>query len=221
MERIVKEALRYLGFRGRPADEETVRMAEEILQELQHTLIPKCVYKRYAVAVTERTVVLDGWRIESEKLAHHLRGCKAAYLFAATLGVQADRKIRQLSARSMTRGAVANAVCSARIEDYCDAMQAQLAEAEGAQGFYLRPRFSPGYGDFALESQREIFARLACEKRIGVTLTDALLMTPFKSVSAVIGVTDTPDCTYRKCLNCTKTDCAFRAEDETETERKS
>ena len=221
MERIVKEALRYLGFRGRPADEETVRMAEEILQELQHTLTPKCVYKRYAVAVTERTVVLDGWRIESEKLAHHLRGCKAAYLFAATLGVQADRKIRQLSARSMTRGAVANAVCSARIEAYCDAMQAQLAEAERAQGFYLRPRFSPGYGDFALESQREIFARLACEKRIGVTLTDALLMTPFKSVSAVIGVTDTPDCTYRKCLRCTKTDCAFRAEDETETERKS
>ena len=130
MERIVKEALRYLGFRGRPADEETVRMAEEILQELQHTLTPKCVYKRYAVEVTERTVVLDGWRIESEKLAHHLRGCKAAYLFAATLGVQADRKIRQLSARSMTRGAVANAVCSARIEDYCDAMQAQLAEAQ-------------------------------------------------------------------------------------------
>ncbi|MCF2652160.1 vitamin B12 dependent-methionine synthase activation domain-containing protein [Anaeromassilibacillus senegalensis] len=206
----LKEVLRYLGFRGRPADAETVRTAEEIAEDFLHILTPKCVYKRYAVEVTDHTVTLDGWRIESEKLAHHLRGCKAAYLFAATLGVQADRRIRQIAARSMSRGTVANAVCSALIESYCDEMQAELAERELREGLYLRPRFSPGYGDFALESQREIFARLECEKRIGVALTDTLLMTPVKSVSAVIGVADTADCTYRRCQNCTKTDCAFR-----------
>ncbi|MGN0479264.1 MAG: vitamin B12 dependent-methionine synthase activation domain-containing protein [Hominenteromicrobium sp.] len=210
-----KETLRYLGFRGRPADAETLRMVDETAADLLKTLTPKCVWRRYPAEVTETAVTLDGWRIESEKLAHHLRGCRAAYLFAATLGVQADRRIRQLSAGSAARGAVANAVCSALIESYCDEMQAKLAETEAADGLYLRPRFSPGYGDFALESQREIFLRLECEKRIGVTLTDALLMTPFKSVSAVIGVTDVPDCTYRRCRNCGKTDCAFRTDGET------
>ena len=184
-----KEALRYLGFRGRPADPETVRAVREIGAALEKSLQPKCVSRRYAVRVSETAVELDGWRIESVKLARHLRGAEAAYLFAATL-------------------------CSALIEDYCDEMQARLAVEEARNGLFLRPRFSPGYGDFALESQREIFPRLACEKRIGVTLTDSLLMTPFKSVTAVIGVTASPDCAYNKCAACTNTACAFRAETE-------
>ena len=189
-----REALRYLGFRGRPADDETVQAVREIGAALEKSLRPKSVSRRYAVRVSEAAVELDGWHIESVKLARHLRGAEAAYLFAATLGVQAD------------------AVCSALIEDYCDEMQAQLAAAEAEGGLYLRPRFSPGYGDFALESQREIFSRLACEKRIGLTLTDTLMMVPFKSVTAVIGVTGTPACAYNKCAACTNTACAFRTE---------
>ena len=185
-----KEALRYLGFRGRPADPETVRAVREIGAALEKSLQPKCVSRRYAVRVSDTAVELDGWRIESVKLARHLRGAEAAYLFAATLGVQADAMVRRYAVRGAAAGAVADAVCSALIEDYCDEMQARLAA----------------------ESQREIFPRLACEKRIGVTLTDSLLMTPFKSVTAVIGVTASPDCAYNKCAACTNTACAFRAE---------
>lgn len=209
-----KEALRYLGFRGRPADPETVRAVREIGAALEKSLQPKCVSRRYAVRVSDTAVELDGWRIESVKLARHLRGAEAAYLFAATLGVQADAMVRRYAVRGAAAGAVADAVCSALIEDYCDEMQARLGAEEARNGLFLRPRFSPGYGDFALESQREIFPRLACEKRIGVTLTDSLLMTPFKSVTAVIGVTASPDCAYSKCAACTNTACAFRAETE-------
>ena len=95
-----KEALRYLGFRGKPADADTDEMIREIGGEMLRTLTPKCVYKRYDIKVLENAVELDGWRIESIKLSRHLRGCKAAYLFAATLGLQADMMIRRLSALS-------------------------------------------------------------------------------------------------------------------------
>lgn len=37
-----------------------------------------------------------------------------------------------------------------------------------------------------------------------------MLMVPFKSVTAVIGVTDAPTCTYVKCRGCANTDCEFR-----------
>ena len=185
-------------------------MIREIGGEMLRTLTPKCVYKRYDMKVLENAVELDGWRIESIKLSRHLRGCKAAYLFAATLGLQADMMIRRLSALNMARGTVAHSVANALIEDYCDEMQAQIAEKEAATGLFLKPRYSPGYGDFALESQKEIFARLECAKRIGLTLTDTMLMVPFKSVTAVIGVTDAPTCTYVKCRGCANTDCEFR-----------
>ena len=60
-----KEALRYLGFRGKPADADTDEMIREIGGEMLRTLTPKCVYKRYDIKVLENAVELDGWRIES------------------------------------------------------------------------------------------------------------------------------------------------------------
>ena len=63
-----KEALRYLGFRGKPADADTDEMIREIGGEMLRTLMPKCVYKRYDIKVLENAVELDGWRIESIKL---------------------------------------------------------------------------------------------------------------------------------------------------------
>ena len=53
-----------------------------------------------------------------------------------------------------------------------------------------QPRFSPGYGAVPLSVQREFFNLLACEKLIGVCLTDTLLMTPTKSVTAFVGMKD-------------------------------
>ena len=46
-----KEALRYLGFRGKPADADTDEMIREIGGEMLRTLTPKCVYKRYDMKV--------------------------------------------------------------------------------------------------------------------------------------------------------------------------
>jgi len=39
-----------------------------------------------------------------------------------------------------------------------------------------------------LETQRDIFALLDCPRKIGLTLTDSLLMSPVKSVTAVMGI---------------------------------
>jgi hypothetical protein len=52
----------------------------------------------------------------------------------------------------------------------------------------MRPRFSPGYGDFDLSVQTNICDVLKTGKTIGVTLTDSLLMMPSKSVTAVVGL---------------------------------
>ena len=90
-----KEALRYLGFRGRAAAPGAVRAVRGVGAALRKRLQPKCVSRRYAVRVSETAVELDGWRIESVKLARHLRGAEAAYLFAAALGVQADAMVRR------------------------------------------------------------------------------------------------------------------------------
>ena len=60
--------------------------------------------------------------------------------------------------------------------------------AELAPGESLVARYSPGYADFPLAAQRELLALLDAPRKVGVSLTDSLLMVPSKSVSAVIGV---------------------------------
>ena len=79
-----------------------------------------------------------------------------------------------------------------------------------AKGRGLRPRFSPGYGDFSIEHQRDIARVLDTARRIGLTVTDSLMLAPMKSVTAVIGVAETEGCTEAGCGNCGKKDCEFR-----------
>ena len=67
-----------------------------------------------------------------------------------------------------------------RVEALCDAF---CAEFEGA-----KMRFSPGYGDLPLDTQRALFALLDCPRKLGLTLNESLLMSPSKSVTAIMGL---------------------------------
>ena len=71
-----------------------------------------------------------------------------------------------------------------RIEALCDEFCLDVGNSMGK----VRPRFSPGYGDFDISFQTKIFEVLQCGKKIGVTLNESLLITPTKSVTAIIGI---------------------------------
>ena len=80
-------------------------------------------------------------------------------------------------------------------------LRAELEE----EHLYLRPRFSPGYGDFDICYQEPVVRMLNCAKTIGLTLTDSFMMTPTKSVTAVIGISTQKDrCPISGCEVCTK-----------------
>ena len=52
---------------------------------------------------------------------------------------------------------------------------------------------------------------LRTPERIGLTVTDSMLLLPIKSVTAVIGVSRTPqECVPEGCVSCGKKDCLFR-----------
>ena len=69
------------------------------------------------------------------------------------------------------------------IEEFCDYVNDILGENRS-----LRPRFSCGYGDFEIKHQAEILDFLDAKKRIGVYLLDSYMMTPFKTVTAIVGI---------------------------------
>ena len=60
--------------------------------------------------------------------------------------------------------------------------------------------------------QKDIFKVLDCERKIGLTLNESLLMSPSKSVTAIVGIAAKPKkCKANKCDACDiSQDCQFR-----------
>ena len=130
--------------------------------------------------------------INSQKLSAHIKECRYAILFAATIGPGADMLIRRYSGRSTVKSAILQAAGAAAIEAFADEVTEQIRTeidilfSQSETKFKMR--FSPGYGDFSLEHQKDFFRLLQLEKNLGMSLNSALLMSPFKSITAVIGV---------------------------------
>ena len=220
MEADRKETMRYLGYRGQEISPETLQMIEEVTQELEQASSPKSIYREYDCQVSGDEIKLGELKICSRNLAANLKGCERAVLLAATIGPAADFMIRKYSVLSLAKAAVVQAAGAACIESYVDEVEDAVRQDAGKRNLYLRPRFSPGYGDFERDYQKEIFQMLECSKRIGVTLTEGNLMAPSKSVTAVIGLTsrERESCQMKSCSLCAKTDCEFRQEETTESE---
>ena len=109
------------------------------------------------------------------------------------------------------RAVVMQACAASLIESYCDECQEPIAQEAASRGLYLRPRYSPGYGDFDISYQREFLTVLDCPKRIGLTMTDSFMLAPSKSVTAVIGLTaEAQSCHIAKCMTCKAKSCPFR-----------
>lgn len=123
----------------------------------------------------------------SQSLARHLAGCHAVYLACATIGVEFDALQRRTAAISASDAFVLQAIGAAAVEALMDCVEGEIRR-ELAEGETLVSRYSPGYGDYPLSEQRRLLSILDAPRRVGVSLTDALVMAPSKSVSAVIGV---------------------------------
>ena len=148
---------------------------------------PRSTYGIWECKVDESTVNFAGLSIKSVDLARHMAGAKYIALMAVTLGVQADALIRQYSVTAMDKAVVADAECSVLVERTCDKVAAEIASKPEVAELQPTTRFSPGYGDFDIASQKSLLALLNAQKRIGLTLTDGYMLSPSKSVTALIG----------------------------------
>ncbi|MBP3581016.1 MAG: hypothetical protein J6K12_07210 [Clostridia bacterium] len=145
---------------------------------------PKCAYTCVPIHLLEEHVCDFGFmNVKSLDLYKNLSQCDKAFIFAVTLGINAERHLVALSKISKSRHYICDAFYSAFIEGVCDKAQSIISE-----GFACKNRFSPGYGDLSLEIQHDILHALDASKLLGITLTGSLLMTPQKSITAIMGI---------------------------------
>ena len=215
----VKEVERYMGYHGiteiAPDMQERINKAIDQVGAQSH---PRIITKEYPVRINGNVITIyngtEEVNLESEALARNLKGCCGALLLAATIGPACDMLVRRASITSAADAAIYQAAGAAAIEAFLDDMNDKIKADYEAQGLFLRPRFSPGYGDLKLDHQKDWFRLLDVSKQIGVELTDSLLMVPTKSVTAIIGIgIDKAKTSCSGCSGCNKKDtCNYSKE---------
>lgn len=188
---IKKEIYRYLGYRNINPDETIDAITDELLKEAVPVLKPACLCEAFAVKQLPEKTDLGFTVVSSENLKTNLRDSHHIILIAATIGPMFDRLMIKYSKTSPLKEAILQAMGAMFIESFLDDCNEVLASTAQAQGYCLRPRYSPGYGDLPLSLQRDIFNTIRAD-RIGLTLCDSLLMMPSKSVTAIIGIEGNP-----------------------------
>ena len=200
---------RYLGMGRAQPDEALEEMIHECLAEFLPQAQFKACCRLLPVQPQEGGLDLGLFFAPGKGLAKNLAGCQQAIIFAATTGMANELQRKRAAVASPAKALVLDAIGTAAVEQFCDLLGQQWA-AE-LRGQYLRPRFSPGYGDLPLALQTPLLTVLGAQKNIGIALTDSLLMIPQKSVSAIVGV-GRAGCTQRRtdCSACNQQNCAFR-----------
>lgn len=205
------EVLRYMGCPPDKAGEELRGLVSECTRQVLDIIRPRWAWRVLEVASEECGVRLEGGLLlPGADLKNHLSGCGQAAVFCATLGAETDALIRRTEQLDMSRALALDCCASAAVEELCDRIELEL---QGKfPGCFFPYRFSPGYGDLPLEVQGELLELLDAPRRVGLCVTGSHLLTPRKSVTAILGISETElEATHRSCLGCpARESCPYR-----------
>ena len=205
------EIYRYLGYKNTPDD-----IVRGIIDECEDKIISiltgayswdifDIAESKDGVEVLNTELVLTGQSIKT-----HLTGCKKVVLLCATLGVEADKLIRQMEFKDMAKALVLDTAASVAIEQICDEAEHEIKS--NFNNWYMTYRFGVGYGDLSLNYEHIILDILSAGKHIGLYSSENDTLIPRKSVVCIIGLCDKPLQKGQKgCITCNMMDrCSFR-----------
>lgn len=187
------EMLRYVGYGQQEISAELQGRIDAMAQLCQEVAQPRATFSIFDVdwPSYRGSVILEGTTLTlpGRAISEHLSGARAVACMAVTLGVAAERKLRQLEATSPTDALLFGAACSVLVERAADRAQEEIALAAAERGLApRRGRFSPGYEDFSLEIQPLFLGTVDAQRRIGLTCTESCMLIPEKSITAVVGL---------------------------------
>lgn len=154
------------------------------------------------------------FEIKGRSIEKHLEKCARVVCMAVTVGEAIELEVTgKFRAGKYVPAMLLDAAATSAVEQAADQMELAIKQAVEKEGFKMRSRYSPGYGDWGLDQQKELF-RLTGAKEIGMRLSTAMMLMPRKSVTAIIGLTKNAveDETKRDCSTCDKIDCAMRVD---------
>ena len=181
-----KMACRFMGYKSENEPEQLGELYEQCLAEYLSAVSFKGCYRKSSLSFgSDGEIFFDFGTVKSHDLTKNLKNCSSAYIFAVTSGLGVDRLLMKYKKTDPLKAMMLDCIASSGIECRCDEINEFIVKDKNS-----RPRYSPGYGDTGISHQKDILSFLDAHRRLGIALTDSMLMIPVKSVTAIIGVTE-------------------------------
>lgn len=182
------------------------------VKEVNRFINASAVYKEIPITSENGSVKLDDdISIRSKKLTHLLRSCDKAVVFIVTIGSEVEQMIKQKMKSQPHYGYLLDAAASLAAEAAAEYVNNSITQNLFNNGERSTLRYSPGYCDWPLTEQKKLFKILVNDK-LDIQLSDQCLMSPRKSISAIIGISSngSPGFIKNICKICNKYDCPYR-----------
>lgn len=149
-----------------------------LMDEFKLLVDPRYAFKRIKFNDPTVTALVEG----SKDLKNCLGGSKEGFVVIATLhgAVMPEEPALAL---------YADRILSDMAENLAAFTGQELLQKFYDKGAALTRRYSPGYGDLALEKQKDVF-KLFSDTKLDVRLSEHFYMEPEKSVSYIVGVVE-------------------------------
>lgn len=168
-----------------------------------YTIIGSPVFDNVSKALTIGGVTFNPGKI----VFNQLKGATALALFVATAGSRICDRIFELtdmldSLQSYVYDVLGSVVAQKTVDKMTDMLEIEINK----QGLGITDPYSPGYCDWSVEEQQNLFSFFP-ERFCEVTLSDSSLMSPIKSISGIIGIGKDFQRKGYQCIMCTDVNC--------------
>jgi hypothetical protein len=208
------EVLRFQGYKaGRDVPGPDVHaLLDEALAEGRRLMVPRAVARWARVTGQgEDRLEVDGEPLAIPGIGSRWGAVEHVAAAVCTIGEALEERVRALwEARELPLASMLDSVGSGAVESLAEYVNDLLCQ-QGLPSLQVTNRISPGYGDWDVAEQRRLF-RLCSGAPVGVTLNEACVMTPGKSISLLVGagVGARVDHYFSQCARCWMRDCAYR-----------
>lgn len=188
----LSRALRYAGHKSGRLPDDLENLLVVSARTCEEVSSPKFVSKCFEIRHDAHTGCIDlegsSLVLKGEYIAQHLAGCTKVVLMAVTLGMGNERALKQAQAVSPLEGLLLDACSSSLVEEAACVVSKEIERCAREADLQATKRFSPGYGDLSLDIQPELLRALQADGLLGIHVGSSMLMTPTKSITAIIGL---------------------------------
>ena len=187
--------------------DEYIENANQLIEPLYSYIIKDIERVRRSCVFIDGSIVL-----RSQVITEMLKECNKIAIFVATIGSHLEETVIRLAEDGLVlQSAILDSIGSVATEKVADHVQNEVKKVAEAEELCTSRRFSPGYCDWTIRQQKEVFRALD-GNTAGIRLTRECLMLPRKSMSGIIGIGPRNMENYNPCKTCKKPDCQGRRE---------